>query len=268
MNRKRLFIGAAASLIVMVAAGAAFSAWWLTRPGGRYGPVDLTWARVEANHDLWVGMDPSYPPFAYWTPQQIDGLEADIAREIGRRLGVDTHILIMGFDSLYDSLYTGYVDMVISGLQADPTQEHWIHHTRPYYDAGAILVSRADNPVNHMRALDGGRVAVEMASAGDLAAQRWSRRLHALEIVRTMLPDEAMQAVQAGEVDAALVDTISARLYLKDHPDLVMADETTSPGPYVIVMRKANYRLTDAVDRALDEMIADGSLAAIIERWL
>jgi ABC-type amino acid transport substrate-binding protein len=242
--------------------------WRLTRPGARFGPQDVTWIRVQANKDLYVGLDPDYPPFTEWTPDQIDGIEADIAREIGNRLGVKTQILIMGTDSLYDSLYTGYVDLIISGLHVDPTLKEWVHYTPPYYDAGQILVSRADSPVANMRALDGKTVAVEIASQGDLAALRWQRRLHALDVERYMLPNDAMSAVQTGSADAALVDTVSAHLYLDQHDDLVMAAQTTVPDDYVIALRKANFRLIAAVERALHDMIADGTLDAIINRWL
>lgn len=242
--------------------------WRLTRPGAVFGPQDMTWHRVQVNGDLYVGLEPDYPPFTQWTPDGIVGIEADIAREIGRRLGAETSILIMGFDGLYDALYTGQVDMLISGLQIDPAYQEWVHYSRPYYDAGQILVSPAASPVDTMRQLDGGTVAVEIASTGDMAAQRWQRRLHALDVARYLLPDEAIQAVQRGEADAALVDTISARLYLRDQPSLVMAPETTVPGPYVIALREGDFRLVDEVERALADMIADGTLAAIIDRWL
>jgi ABC-type amino acid transport substrate-binding protein len=242
--------------------------WWLTRPGAPFGPKDTTWLRSQINKDLYVGLDPNYPPFTEWTPDQIIGIEADIAREIGDRLGVRTSILIMGYDGLYDSLYTGYVDMIISGLNVDPVYQEWVYYTRPYFDGGQILVSRVDAPFDTMRELDGKTVAVELASAGDLAAQRWTRRLHALDIQRHMLPDDAMYAVQTGDADAALVDTISARLYLADRADLRLAPATTVSNGYVIALRKADFRLSEEVDNALAEMIADGTLDAIIARWL
>ena len=245
--------------------------WLLTRPGALFGPEDGTWYRSQINKDLYVGLDPSYPPFTEWTPEQIVGIEADIAREIGTRMGVTTSILIMGYDGLYDSLYTGDVDMIISGLHVDPVYQEWVYYSRSYYDAGQILVSREDAPVDTMRDLDGKTVAVELASAGDLAAQRWTRRLHTLAIQRYMLPDEAMHAVQMGEADAALVDTVSARLYLGDHANhsaLRMAPKTTVSNGYVIALRKADFRLSKEVDQALADMIADGTLGAIIARWL
>lgn len=254
---------AGALILLLLVAG-----WWLTRPGAPFGPVDTTWHRVRVNHDLYVGLDPNYPPFTEWTPEKIDGLEADLAREIGRRIDAETHILIMGFDGLYNSLYTGEVDMVISGLQVDPEYREWVHYTRPYFDAGQILVSRAGAEVEHIRDLDGGTLAVELASSGDLAARQWQRRLHSLAVERYLLPDEAMRAVQRGEADAALVDTVSAQLYLDDHPDLIMAPKTTVSEGYVIALRKASFRLIDAVERALADMMADGTLDAIISRWL
>jgi ABC-type amino acid transport substrate-binding protein len=256
------------TLGLLIAVALLAASWALTRPGAWLGPQDLTWHRIQVNKDLYVGIDPSYPPFAEWTPEQIDGLEADLAREIARRLGVQPQILIMGYDGLYDALYTGQVDMVISGLHVDPGRTDWVYYSRPYYDAGQILVSRADTPVQTIRQLDGKTVAVELASAGDLAAQQWQRRLHALHVERYTLPDDAMQAVQTGGADAALVDTVSARLYLRQHDDLAMATRTTVPDGYVIAMRRQNYRLTSAVDRILADMTVEGTLDAIIARWL
>lgn len=256
------------ALLALIAIASLIALHLLTRPGALLGPKDTTWIRVQTNKDLYVGLDPNYPPFTQWTPERIEGLEADIAREIGARLGVETSILIMGYDGLYDSLYTGHVDFIISGLTVDPAYEEWVYYTSPYFDAGQVLVSRRADHYEHIRALEGKTLAVEIASAGDLAAQRWTRRLRALDVVRVMLPDEAMQSVQRGEVDAALVDTVSARLYLAAHPDLVMAEETTVPQPYVIALRRDNFRLTAAVEDALGNMRRDGTLAALIDKWL
>jgi polar amino acid transport system substrate-binding protein len=246
----------------------AILAWELTRPGAPFGPQDGTWRRVQINRDLYVGMDPSYPPFAAWTPEQIVGIEADLAREIGRRLGVETHILIMGFDSLYDALYTGMVDMVIAGLQPNQALTEWVYYSQPYFDAGQVLVSPVSAPIDDMRDLDGKTLAVEMASAGDQAAQRWTRRLRSLTVQRFLLPQEALQAVAEGQAAAALVDTISAHQYLAQHPELRMADRTAVAAPYTIAMRKANFRLTAEVERALKAIKADGTLDAILARWL
>lgn len=255
---------------VALAAGVAalLTLWALTRPGMPLGPIDLTGHRMQVNRDFYVGIDPSYPPFAEWTPDAIVGIEPDIARKLGERMGVETSILIMGYDGLYDALYTGEVDLILAGLRADPLYAEWVHYSPPYFDAGQVLVSRADAPVGEMAALDGKRLAVEIASAGDQAAQRWQRRLDTLHVERYLLPEDALVAVERGEVDAALVDAITAREYLRTHSGLVRAAEMTAPDEYVIAMRRANYRLIEAVEASLADMQADGTLDAIIEQWL
>lgn len=255
--------------VALTAGMAALLALWvLTRPGMPLGPIDLTWHRMQVNRDFYVGIDPSYPPFAEWTPDAIVGIEPDIARKLGERMGVETSILIMGYDGLYDALYTGEVDLILAGLRADPLYAEWVHYSPPYFDAGQVLVSRADAPVGEMAALDGKRLAVEIASAGDQAAQRWQRRLDTLHVERYLLPEDALVAVERGEVDAALVDAITAREYLRTHSGLVRAAEMTAPDEYVIAMRRANYRLIEAVEASLADMQADGTLDAIIEQWL
>ncbi len=256
------------TLAGLIALLGAILAWQLTRPGAPFGPQDSTWRRVQINRDLYVGMDPSYPPFAAWTPEQIVGIEADLAREIGQRLGVQTYILIMGFDSLYDALYTGMVDMVIAGLHPNQALTEWVYYSQPYFDAGQVLVSPVSAPIDNMRDLDGKTLAVEMASAGDQAAQRWARRLRSLTVHRFLLPQEAVQAVAEGLAAAALVDTVSAHQYLAQYPELHLSDRTTVAAPYVIAMRKANFRLTAEVERALKAIKSDGTLDAILARWL
>ena len=252
--------------LALIAVGGAL--WALTRPGAPLGPIDLTWRRVQINRDLYVGLDPSYPPFAEWTPDGIVGLEADLARAIGQRLGVQTHILIMGYDGLFDALYTGEVDMLIAGLIPDPAREDWVHYSPPYFDAGQVLISRVGTPYAHMRDLDGETLAVELASAGDVAARRWTRRLHKLAILRVMSPREALQAVQEGRADAALVDTVSAARWLCDFPDLARAETTSVPEPYAIALRKGDFRLVQETERVLADMRADGTLDALAAQWL
>ena len=261
----RRLVGAASAVLVALL---ALALYLLTRPGARFGPIDLTWHRIQVNRDLYIGIDPSYPPFAEWTPERIEGIEADIAREIARRLDVEPQILIMGFDGLYDALYTGYVDFVIAGVRYSAAQDDWVHYSQPYYDAGQILVMPVAASLESMAQLEGKTLAVELASAGDVTAQRWQRRLHVLNVSRFMLPHEAMQAVEEGGADAALVDTVSARLYTQAHPGLRMASQTSVPDEYVIAMRDANFRLTHAIERVLTDMKADGTLESIINRWL
>ena len=204
----------------------------LTRPGAPFGPIDLTWHRIQVNRDLYVGLDPSYPPFAEWTPERIEGIEADIAREIARR-DVEPQLLIMGYDGLYDALCTGYVDSSIAGLRPSAAHNEWVYYS-------ALLRRRADPrlPGGCAHRTHGGpegkTVAVELASAGDVAARRWSRRLDTLHITHVLLPGRGAEAVADGEAHSDRRD--EARGCTRRIPGLRRRRRRSRP--YVIAMRE------------------------------
>jgi len=241
--------------------------------GVRYGRYhfrpDLSWERVQTRATLIVGMDTSYYPFAVMQGELISGLDVDIALEIARRLGVRMQVAPMGVDGLYDALHTGVVDMLISALPLDPFRLDTFLYTGAYLDGGYFLVS-PDGVYQRMSDLEGKRVAVEYGSLGDEQARLWLRRLRSLCVQHHAEPSAALAAVAAGEADAALVDYLSARLWLREHreADLRIAEQPLHSEGYHVVLRIQDLALAGKVNAALEAMRADGSLAAILAKWL
>jgi polar amino acid transport system substrate-binding protein len=228
---------------------------------------DGTWARVRKTGVLRIGMDASYPPFSD-TPDGVPvGLDVDIANEIGRRLGVKVQIMNLGFDGLYDALGKDQVDVLISALSFDPTKIDRVLYTTSYIDAGQVILSR-DGSISQMQALDGHSVAVEYGSGGDEVARVWQRRLHNLTIIHYTLADDALNAALTGTADFALCDWVTTRLYIRKHPGLVIPSEMVTHDPYSVATRISSYDLAGAISEALHQMQQDGTLTAIIDRWL
>jgi polar amino acid transport system substrate-binding protein len=228
---------------------------------------DSTWQAAQAAGVLRVAMDSSYPPFAAVIDGQPAGIDVDIAKEIGRRLGVQVQLVTVGYDGLYDALIERRADLTISALSFDPARYGPFLFTLPYFDAGQILVSRRGE-FQTMPELEGRSIAVEYGSLGDEAARQWERRLKTLHVRRATTADEALALVLAGEVEAALVDVVSARFYRRQHPMLEIAAQTVVPDAYVIATRGRSFDLTGAVNAALEAMTADGTLERILKRWL
>ncbi|GAB4572100.1 MAG: transporter substrate-binding domain-containing protein [Anaerolineae bacterium] len=222
---------------------------------------------------LRVGIDASYPPFGVDPGDgQLIGLDVDLARAVADELGVEVQFVNMGYDGLYDSLKADQVDVLFSALRIDPLRTDDVRYSTPYFDAGLVLVHADETPFDTMRALDGHAVAVAFGGAGDLEARRWQRRLKRLDIQAHATSEEAIDAVLAGSADAALVDTVSARLWLREHQDaahtLRIAPEGVTSDPYAAAVRWDNPRLQTAINRALDNLREHGRLEAIIARWL
>ena len=263
---------------------------------------DATWDRVRESGILRVGMDASFPPFETIAADgTLVGFDVDLARELGRRLGpalsgpvlseaegaegIEVQFVAnLPYDGLYDALAVGRVDIVISALVVNPARMADFAYSTPYFDAGQVLVAR-EKPDRFRKTcqvsdLDGCTLAVEFGTQGDLEARKWARRLSDLAVVPYQTAAEALASVVAGEADGALVDHVSAlaatgkTLGVSENPkgfegfELVIVGEPVVEEPYAVAVRHDSQRLLRAINEALAEMEADGTMRALIAEWL
>ncbi|MDI7275330.1 MAG: transporter substrate-binding domain-containing protein [Anaerolineae bacterium] len=234
------------------------------------GPEDATWARCQREGILRIGMDASYPPFEVEEGGEFRGYDVDLAREICRRLGLRPAFVNVGFDGLYDALAAGRCDALISGLPYDGQRTPDVFYTGGYYNAGQVLVARReDAKIETYRNLDGCEVAVEMGSAAHQEALRLrDHERIALTIVAVQTGDGALDLVQSGDVEAAIADSITARLGLRSRPDLTLRGPALSDESYVIAVRRDSPQLYAAVKGVLDGLRGEGWLDHLAGRWL
>ena len=200
------------------------------------------------------------------------------------------------YDGLYDALAVNRVDVVISALVVNPARMADFAYSTSYFDAGQVLVVRESRgageqgsggaegqraeSIEGMADLEGHRLAVEFGTQGDLEARKWARRLSDLTVVPYQTAAEALAAVAAGQADGALVDHVSAlvatgkTLGVSENPkgfegfELVIVGEPVVEEPYAVAVRHDSQRLLRAINEALAEMKADGTLEALIAEWL
>ena len=228
---------------------------------------DETWNQIEQTRTLRVGTDASYPPFENLDGAgNIVGFDIDLANEIGRRLDLRIAFTNIAYDGLTDALLSGQVDILISALTAPPQLEGKARLSIPYFNAGDVLVVSTGSKVKTMDDMEGHSLAVEYGSNGDVEARKWERRLSDLEVLRYPLADAALDAVAAGEADAALADGIAARLAVGRNNNLVLGANITD-ALFVAAVPKDSPTLQEKLDRVLEEMLRDGTIETLIEKW-
>jgi ABC-type amino acid transport substrate-binding protein len=235
---------------------------------------DDAWERIRAGGVLRVGMDASFPPFeSVAADGTLAGFDIDLARELGRRLGpalsgaegVEVQFVAnLPYDGLYDALAVDRVDVVISALVVNPARMADYAYSTPYFDAGQVLVVREGANIETMDDLEGYTLAVEFGTQGDMEARKRARKVEGLAIAPYQTAAEALAAVAAGEADAALVDHVSALAA----SNLVIAGEPVTAEPYAVAVHQDSRHLLQAIDAALAEMQADGTLDALTTKWL
>lgn len=229
--------------------------WWARgRPHGLHGP-------------LRVATDASYPPFATTTADgTLAGLEVDLAKRLAERLGVRIVLTNTDVGSGLDALVADRFDAIIAGLAPAPELSRDVAFSRPYFEAGPVALVRADDsrlrrPGDLRGRLVGVELGAEIATrAASAASGSPPRSVAELE--------DLLSALEAGEIDAAVVDRATALERTASHVHLRALDPPLASDPLVIAVARRSRDLLYAIDHALTAMEEDGTLAALERRWL
>lgn len=224
--------------------------------------------KIFPDGEITVAVDASFPPFAVATAESLFGIDIDLGHELSERFGLPVRFVNMGYDGLYDSLISGQVDVTISALLVDESRKANVAFTWGYFDAGLVLVSPDDAPLPDMTDLPGRTLAYEFGSQADAEARAWSRRIAAFDQNPYELPSHALDALRVGEADAALVSATDARLYLREYPDWAASYAYVTSSYYVMAVRADHEAMLYVVNEAILDMIDDGTLDEILDRWL
>ena len=250
-------------LIVLLVVGAAVVALLLIRQRA----IRVVPGELFPYHELRVGVDPSSPPFAAFDGSgDLFGMEIDLARELGARLDVPVRFVTLGYDGLYDALKADQVDALIAQLPIDLTRLEDVHYSQPYFNAGLVLVS--DEGLTRMEDMPGHSLAYEFGSEADTEARTWLRRILPFETRPYEVQRDALDAVRLGDANAALVDAVSARLYLSAQPTWSARLSTVTDNQYAIATQSRRPPISAAISEALQTITDDGTLDALIRRWL
>ncbi|MEP7290967.1 MAG: ABC transporter substrate-binding protein [Chloroflexota bacterium] len=217
--------------------------------------------------ELRVGVDPSSPPFAAFAEDgSLFGQEIDLAHALGTQLDLPVRFVPLGFDGLYDALKTDQADALIASLSIDLTRLRDVHYSQPYFNAGLVLVS--ENEIRQMEDLPGHSVAYEFGSEADSEARTWLRRILAFETRPYERPTDALDAARLGDADAALVDSVSARLYLRDRPEWQPHTRVVTDNLYAVATQSRRPEISVAIHDALQTLMDDGTLEKLIAQWM
>ena len=230
-------------------------------------------------------MDPSFPPF-----ESLDeagrpvGYDVDLVHAMAETWGVEAEIVAIGFDSLLDALQTGQIDSVVSALPYDPRETKDFRFSEPYFEGGVRLAVPALSPITEPEDLHGRTLAVEWGSSGDMIGRQLQRQGIAVTLAPYPAPDEviaallrapadngavdaAVDAVDDGVVDAALVDNITLRAAQGDGAHLLAVGAPLESNPYVIASPYRAPQMAARINAALAELQAGGRLSELEATW-
>jgi ABC-type amino acid transport substrate-binding protein len=254
-------------LIIILAILTALAGFWLlAMPGQEI--KDETWERIQQQGVMRVGVDASYPPFEDIDEEgNLIGYDIDLARELGRRFGVEVEFVIISFDGLYDALHVERVEVIISALPFDARLTEDVFYSHSYFNAGQVLVVGEDEEaIVSLEDLAGQTVGVELGSMGDVEARQLLRRME-FELFPYRTPDEALTMLKDGQVDAAIMDGISTHQFIREQGGVTIVGTPVTDDPYVIAMPLNSPILQEQINESILELAGTGFLDQLRMKW-
>ncbi len=215
----------------------------------------------------WASDGEANVPYVFHDPadtNRLEGFEFDMVQEIARRLKRTPHFVQNDWDGLIPGLQRGMYDMVVDGIEMTPDHVKAALFSRPYYVTGDRIVVRRDRQdLASFAALKGHVV-------GTIKETLAERLLQNEPSITTRSYEEetyAFSDLRNGRLDALLLDGPIALFYAGVTDDLVIVGEPVGQTRYGIAFKPGNVALHDSVDRALGDMMSDGTLQTILRRW-
>lgn len=218
---------------------------------------------------LTVAMEGNWQPWSYHDLQtnEVIGYDADVARAIGEKLGVTVEIVEAPWESLFAGLDDGRYDFVVNGVEITDERSAKYDFSDPYAYVHTALVVRDDN--TEIKGFDDLAGKVTCNSIGSTYMELAESYGATANGVSTL--DETVQNVVNGRADATLNSEDSILFYQSQNPDapikiIATTDEASS---VAIPMRKGDdsASLRAAVNKALAELSADGTLTSLSEKY-
>jgi len=223
---------------------------------------DTSLADVEKAGELVIATSPDFPPFETLDESgNIVGIEIEILELVCEKLGVELVIEEMDFDSVLPGVQAGKFDVGVSGITVTPEREKNADFSSVYFLAAQAIVVTPDSSITCKADLEGKTVSVQTGTTAEEFCMEEGYEVQAFQA-----NNDAASALTTGKVDAWVVDNEVAIAFAADL-GLVVLDEAMTSEPYAFAFKKGSTSLVEAFNAALDELLADGSVAAIFESW-
>ena len=221
---------------------------------------------------LIMATNAEFPPYEYIENNEVVGIDVEISAAIAEKLGLELKVENMEFDSIISSVKGGKVDIGAAGMTVTPERLEEVNFTTSYATGVQVVIVTEDSPITSVDDLfaEGANttIGVQLATTGDLYST-WDIEDEGLGTVdRYNKGADAVMALKSGKVDCVIIDNEPAKAFVAENEGLKILDTEYAVEDYAIAISKNNEELLEAVDKALQELIADGTVASIVSKYI
>ncbi|MCL1975440.1 MAG: transporter substrate-binding domain-containing protein [Firmicutes bacterium] len=230
---------------------------------------------AKNDNKLIMATNAAFPPYEFYEGEEgvgkIVGIDAEIAALIAQKLGLTLEIMDIEFDSIIAAVQTGKADMGMAGMTVTEERLNSVSFSTSYATGVQVVIVQENGPIQSLDDLfdkGGFSIGVQTSTTGDLYST-WDLEDEGLaKIERYNKGADAVLALTTGKVDCVVIDNEPAKSFVAVNTGLKILDTEYVVENYAICIAKNNNALLQKVDKALNELIADGSVQKIIDKYI
>ena len=228
-------------------------------------------APADETATLVMATNAAFPPYEYYEGDEIVGIDAEIGAAIAEKLGMGFEISDMEFDSIITAVSTGKASMGMAGMTVTEERMQMVDFSDSYAKGVQVVIVKEGSAITSVDDLfaegAGYVIGVQTGTTGDLYST-WDLEDAGLATVsRFNKGADAVLALAEGKVDCVVIDNEPAKEFVAANEGLVILDTEYAVEDYAICFAK-DSELTAVVNGALQELIADGAVQAIIDKYI
>ena len=214
-----------------------------------------------------------FEPMNYYDENgELTGFETEFTKAVCEKLGVEAKFQEIEWDKKEIELNAKTIDAIWNGLTVTEERKENMGFSKSYVRNKQVVVIKADNKDKYTdeASMAGASCAAESGSAGQTAIES-SSGLSQNEFVGASAQKDVLLEVKAGTVELGVLDYVMAKASIgegTDYSDLMIVEGVElAPEEYAIGMRKGDTETIEKVNGAIDELVADGTLKALAEKY-
>ena len=221
---------------------------------------------------LTMSTNASFPPYEMVADDgSFEGIDVEVAGAIAEKLGLELQVDDMGFDAALQAAQTGKSDMVMAGVTITEERQAVMDFSNSYANGVQVVIVKEDSPIQTVDDLaNANMIGCQMGTTGYIYCSDTVENGGFGEDHVTPYDDgaAAVQALMNGQVDAVVIDNMPAQSYVAANPGLKILDGEFTNEDYAIGVAKGNTALLDAINGALEELTADGTIQSIVDKYI
>ncbi|MCR4776599.1 MAG: transporter substrate-binding domain-containing protein [Saccharofermentans sp.] len=220
---------------------------------------------------LTMATNATFPPYEFHEGEKIVGIDAEIAKAVADKLGLELVIEDVEFDSIIAGVQSGKYDIGCAGMTVTEDRLKSVNFSTSYATGIQSIIVKEGSEIKTIDDLVKGKykVGVQSGTTGDIyMSDAENGGVGEDRIDRFKNGNDAVIALLAGKIDAICIDNEPAKAYVEANKGLSILSTPFTEEKYAIAISKDNEALLTAINNALDELTKDGTIAKIIEKYI